>query len=223
MVLQQLFLLIFPVLVNGLSPLGKELSRSIKGQVLPRGSAGYEKRRLVHNGLCTHLYPDWIVVPERTEDVVEIVKITNKYKEPISIRSGGHSFTCTSTRQGGVHLDMRKMNRVALAGPNMAILGPGGTWADVLAKIPPNQYTMIHGQCTSVGVGGYILGGGVNVVGTSERYGSAASHVKQYTMVDAKGRILLVKLISTISTICYYFQKLFFCAWYFRFLKEILP
>ena len=73
---------------------------SIKGQVLVRGSVAYEKRRLIHNGLCTHLFPDWIVVPERTEDVVEIVKITNKYNVPISVRSGGHSFTCTSTKQG---------------------------------------------------------------------------------------------------------------------------
>ena len=37
-----------------------------------------------------------------------------------------------------------------------------------------------------------ISGGGVNVVGTSERYGSAADHVERYTMVDAMGRILLV-------------------------------
>ena len=56
---------------------------------------------------------------------------------------------------------------------------------------------MIHGQCTSVGVGGYILGGGVNVVGTSERYGSAADHVERFTMVDAKGRILLVSKGNT--------------------------
>ena len=90
--------------VNGFSPLGKELSRSIKGEVLVRGSVAYEKRRLIHNGLCTHLYPDWIVVPERTEDVVEIVKITNKYNVPMSVRSGGHSFTCTSTKQGKILL-----------------------------------------------------------------------------------------------------------------------
>ena len=37
-------------------------------------------------------------------------------------------------------------------------LALGGTWADVLEKLPPSEYTMIHGQCTSVGVAGYILG-----------------------------------------------------------------
>ena len=94
-----LWLIVVIQAVNG-SLLGKELRTRIKGQVLLRGTVAYEKRRLIHNGLCTHLYPDWIVVPERTEDVVEIVQITNKYKVPISVRSGGHSFTCTSTRQG---------------------------------------------------------------------------------------------------------------------------
>ena len=34
------------------------------------------------------------------------------------------------------------------------------------------------------------------MVGTSERYGSAAEHVERFTMVDAKGRILLVIIFS---------------------------
>ena len=65
-----------------------------------KGSINYEKRRLIHNGLCTKIYPDIIVVPESTNDVSAIVKITNKHKVAISIRSGGHSYTCQSTKQG---------------------------------------------------------------------------------------------------------------------------
>ena len=102
---------------------------------------------------------------------------------------------------------MRKLNKIELISPHWAILGPGGTWEDVLEKIPPEKYTLLHGQCLSVGVGGYILGGGVNVVGTSDRYGFAAEHVKQYTMVDAQGNILLVSK-NNISTIEPYTRKL---------------
>ena len=87
---------------------------------------------------------------------------------------------------------MRRLNRIGLLNNEIAILGPGSTWKDVLEVLPPSKFTMIHGQCTSVGVAGYLLGGGINVVGTSERYGSGADHVVRYTMVDAKGRILLV-------------------------------
>ena len=106
----------------------------------------------------------------------------------LSVRSGGHSYTCTNIRQGGVHFDMRKMNRVELVNSHLAVLGPGGTWGDVLEKIPPDKFTMLHGQCLSVGVAGYLLGGGINYVGTSERYGSGARNVMRYTIVDAQAQ-----------------------------------
>lgn len=83
--------------------MAEEIRRSIKGSVYPKGTVNYEKRRLIHNGLCTHLFPDLIVVPLSTEDVAAVVKITNAYHIPISVRSGGHSFTCTSTKQGKFH------------------------------------------------------------------------------------------------------------------------
>ena len=45
-------------------------------------------------------------------------------------------------------------------------LGPGRKWGDVLEYAPPTRYSYPHGQCRSVGVGGYLLGGGVNWLGT---------------------------------------------------------
>lgn len=95
-----LFLLIFASASAKEVELSSALQKAVKGKVHIKGSVGYEKRRLIHNGLCTHLYPDLIVVPKSTEDVAAIVKTANKYKTGLSVRSGGHSFTCTSTRQG---------------------------------------------------------------------------------------------------------------------------
>ena len=94
---------------------------------------------------------------------------------------------------------MRCMNKIRLShrepheGPGPAlVLGPGSTWGRVLKRYPPDRYTMIHGVCTGVGVGGFLLGGGVNYLGTSQRYLSGSSNVLQYTMVDAKGDIYKV-------------------------------
>ena len=39
------------------------------------------------------------------------------------------------------------------------------------------RYTIIHGQCLSVGVGGYLLGGGVNALGATARHGFGAQQV----------------------------------------------
>ena len=79
------------------------LRSSISGKVFPKGSYGYAKRRIVHNGLCSHIYPDIIVTPHTTEDVSAIVKIARQYEQVISVRSGGHSFTCTSLKQGNIY------------------------------------------------------------------------------------------------------------------------
>ena len=76
------------------------LQSSISGKVFPKGSYGYAKRRIVHNGLCSHIFPDIIVTPHTTEDVSAIVKIARAHNQVISVRSGGHSFTCTSLKQG---------------------------------------------------------------------------------------------------------------------------
>ena len=94
---------------------------------------------------------------------------------------------------------MRSMNKIELthslpAGVSgtAVILGPGSTWGRVLEHVPPNKYTLVHGQCLGVGIGGFLLGGGINAIGTSQRYRSGASNVLQYTMVDATGDIYKV-------------------------------
>lgn len=71
-------------------------------------------------------------------------------------------------------------------------LGPGRMWGDVLEFAPPNKYSYPHGQCKSVGVGGYLLGGGVNWLGTYNKYGYGAEHVLSIRVVLADGSIAIV-------------------------------
>ena len=52
---------------------------------------------------------------------------------------------------------------------------------------------MVHGQCLSVGVGGYLLGGGINFVGTSAKHGTGASNILEYEMVTATGDIVRIR------------------------------
>ncbi len=51
---------------------------------------------------------------------------------------------------------------------------------------------MVHGQCLDVGVGGFLLGGGVNVAGSTSKYGLGSENVVEYTMVSAQGEIVTV-------------------------------
>ena len=60
------------------------------------------------------------------------------FNTDFSVRSGGHSYTCNSLKAGGVHIDLRGMNKVELVDTPLsetglaAKLGPGGTWGSVL-------------------------------------------------------------------------------------------
>ncbi len=72
----------------------------------------------------------------------------------------------------------------------LARIGTGSLWKDVLKAIPQTKYHIIHGQCQTVGVGGFVLKGGINMVRGSSLYGSGASNVVRYRTVDARGDIL---------------------------------
>ena len=98
---------------------------------------------------------------------------------------------------------MRSMNRVVLTSrlpyerSGLALsLGPGSTWSRIIEKFPIEKYTYVHGACTGVGVGGFLLGGGFNYGGSSRRLGSGSLNVLEYTLVDANGDILKVILGS---------------------------
>ena len=80
------------------------------------------------------------------------------HSKDVSVRSGGHSYTCTNTKEGGVHIDMREFTTLELVegatSPSGAALrlGPGRMWGDVL-EFAPTRYSYPHGQCRSVGLG----------------------------------------------------------------------
>ena len=94
----------------------------------------------------------------------------------------------------GLHLDLRALDTVRLIRSKtsltglVAVLGTGNTWGRVLDFIPPTKYSMVHGQCLNVGVGGYLLGGGVNALGASARFGWGAENVVMMRAVLADGR-----------------------------------
>merc|ERR1712042_287962 len=152
------------------------------GAVYTPGQRGYEERRKVMNAACT-ARPAVIVVPNFDQDVSFIIRAVRANNMELSIRSGGHSYTCTNIKEGGVHMDMRSFNKMemivtSLSPTGKALkLGPGRLWGDVLEYAPPEKYSYPHGQCRSVGVGGYLLGGGVNWLGTYNKYGYGAEHV----------------------------------------------
>ena len=101
--------------IRNLPPDYKEVARVIKTTTLAdvhmKGSLMYEKRRKLKNGMCNYIHPDLVVVPKSTEDVSKIVKTASHYHVPLSVRSGGHSYTCQSIKPGNLY-KLRRNNQL---------------------------------------------------------------------------------------------------------------
>jgi len=151
----------------------------------------------VFNAACT-AKPTLIVVPKSEKDISHILRTAAKYQVEISVRSGGHSYTCNSLKEGSVHIVLEEFNEIEFVeDPEIetgraAWLGTGARWGDILRAIDPKQYSYPHGQCKSVGVGGFLLGGGVNWLGTYNKYGYGAENVVKMKAVLANGDIVMV-------------------------------
>ncbi|KAJ6060696.1 FAD linked oxidase N-terminal [Penicillium canescens] len=105
-------------------------------------------------------------------------------------RSGGHAaFTGASSRPGGISIWFRDMNKVTLnRDKSVASIGPGNNWLSVYSALEPYGLATIGGRAASIGVGGFVLGGGISY--HSNLYGWACENVKSFEVVTANGLIV---------------------------------
>jgi FAD/FMN-containing dehydrogenase len=65
-----------------------------------------------------------------------------------------------SNIDGGFVIDLRALNQIDISpGDQTVKLGPGSTWINVYAAMEPYNLTTTGGRISSVGVGGFLLGG----------------------------------------------------------------
>ncbi len=80
----------------------------------------------------------FVVYPGRTEDVQRIVKLCNDYSIPVvPCSSRVHFRGCTIPRQGGIVLDLRRMNRILSINERnrYVMLEPGVTWGEIQTRL----------------------------------------------------------------------------------------
>jgi len=177
--------------------------REQSGRIIGRDDPDFEGNRMVFNAACT-AQPFVIVIPNTPEDVSHLLKTADEYGREVSIRSGGHSYTCNSLKEGAILILMKNFDRIELVETSLsetgkaAWLGTGATWGNILKTIDSEKYSYPHGQCRSVGVGGFLLGGGVNWLGTYNKYGYGAENIIKMKAVLADGSLVTVEKDSTV-------------------------
>lgn len=138
--------------------------------------------------------PAYIIYPESTADVVEIMKLMNKYRVPVVPYAGGTSLEghFFSTRQGIV-VDTSKMNKIVAIHQNDldAVVQPGVNWQRLNEVLAPDSL-MIGSDCGHNGMMGGMINTNASGVNAS-KYGAMILNVVSVTVVLADGTVVKTK------------------------------
>lgn len=162
----------------------------IQGPIVTPSSEGYEKviSRVSQTSVLRAAY---VVFPTAISDIPLAIKFALSQKPPleIAVKGGGCHTTTASSSEGGLVIDLSKLNKVALAADKKSIAVQGGAiWGDVYTALEKDELVAVGGNVWFVGVGGYLTGGGYSNI--SGKYGLAVDNLLGATVVLADGRIV---------------------------------
>lgn len=145
------------------------------------------------NSDCRGILPSVIIRPRSDEDVSRVVQRSVSHGISLSYRSGGHSYTCDGIKAGSAHIDLRSMKskRLYHQGSDWyAEFETGNTFRDLFRIIDRRRFSIVHGACHAVGVGGFYLHGGIHLNSLTAIYGWGNTTVVSMTVVTSSGKIL---------------------------------
>ncbi|MET7571180.1 FAD-binding oxidoreductase [Streptomyces sp. NPDC005492] len=161
------------------------------GAFLPRGAHDYEEARLgaVWNERKPDRHPDAILIAASDRDVQEGVRHAAARDMPVSIRSGGHSWIGNGVRDGGLLIDLSALDEVTVDAPDRrATVRPAVQGTRLNALLAAEGLVFPSGHCPSVGVGGFLIGGGYGW--NSRALGPACFSVEAVDAVLADGTLV---------------------------------
>ncbi|KAF1989516.1 FAD-binding domain-containing protein [Aulographum hederae CBS 113979] len=148
-----------------------------------------------YNHGLANLKPACVTFPKNALDVSKIVQVLNKYPDvKFAVKSGGHSPNeGAASVADGVLVALRDVTGTQYdAAKQVAYVKPGGHWFEVLAALAPTGRTVVGGRLGIVGIGGYLMQGGVSFI--SGQYGLAADNIVEYETVLANGTIAKINM-----------------------------
>ena len=154
--------------------------------MLPSDPA-YAVSRQLYDFRYDNVTPQAIAYCESVSDVQNCLEVARNSAITPRPRCGGHSYGGWSTGDGLV-IDVTRMSAVnPNASTSVATVGSGARLIDVYAGLAAANVALPAGSCSTVGVSGLTLGGGVGVVG--RKFGLTCDRLQSVQMVTADGTV----------------------------------
>jgi FAD/FMN-containing dehydrogenase len=165
------------------------LQDSIAGEVLMAGDGdAYEQARVLFNA-AVDLRPAVTVQCEGVDDVARAIGFARTHDLEIAVRGGGHGVAGTALSDGGLVVDLRRMNAVTVDPvARTATVCGGAVMRDLDRATSPFGLAVTGGRVSTTGVGGLALGGGSGWLDRS--MGLLCDNLLGAELVTADGTIL---------------------------------
>jgi FAD/FMN-containing dehydrogenase len=164
------------------------LRSTISGSVITPGDPGYDTARSLWNGSFDR-HPAVVVCCSAPADVAAAIGFAEANGLEIAVRGGGHSPSGASAGEDGLMIHLGAMSGVAVdPQQRRARVGGGATWAEVDAATQKHGLAVPGGVCSTTGVGGLTLGGGMGWL--TNRLGLTLDNLESAEVVLADGRII---------------------------------
>lgn len=162
------------------------LRRHFAGEIVTRETAGYDDARRVWNAVFDRR-PALIVRPTTADDVVAAIRFGREGDLEIAVRGGGHSAVGHSTTDGGLVIDLGRMDAVTVDLTRRLARTGGGALLGTL-DIAAQEHGLVCpvGVVGHTGVAGLTLGGGVGRL--QRRFGLTIDSLRAVELVTADGR-----------------------------------
>jgi FAD/FMN-containing dehydrogenase len=168
----------------------RDLSRALKGPVVRRADFDSAKFAPLFNRRYANIRPNGIAFCRSVDDVSAAIKWIVKHNVRFVGRSGGHSYAGYSTTDGLV-VDVSAMNGGEFdRATRIATVQAGSQNGQVYALLEAANVSITHGRCPTVGVAGFLLGGGIGF--NMRAHGVAIDQIQSIEMVDAKGDVRIL-------------------------------
>lgn len=165
-----------------------EFRRSFSGEMVTPDAAGYDDARRVWNAMFDRR-PAMVVRPLTVDDVVAAVRFGRELDVEIAIRGGGHSSVGHSTTNGGLVIDLKRMDGVSVDPARRLARAGGGALLGKL-DVAAQEHGLVCpvGVVGHTGVAGLTLGGGVGRL--QRRFGLTIDSLRAVELVTADGRLV---------------------------------
>lgn len=166
----------------------RELEARLTGRLVRPGDSGFAEMARPANLIYADRLPAAIARCARAEDVAAAITWCRDEGMPFVARGGGHNYAGYSTTPG-LQIDTGDMKRITYnAATGRMVAQAGARNAHIQDAMSKLGRSIVHGRCATVGLAGFLLGGGFGF--DMREHGVGADLLRSTGMVDAGGRLL---------------------------------